>query len=313
MKAFFISVCLGLFIQNVFALPTNKIVVFGDSLSDTGNLYEYMHRYFPPSPPYYAGRASNGPLWIEYVLAHYYPGATEGHVLNYAVMGSGVGSEIEDDDDAVVDDAVFNFSGQLQKYFSEQAEPISPSALHIVWIGADNYIHSEDLDADIKLTIEGIQRGVNQLVEKGAKQIMLIGLPDFGLSPLARKSNRVESLTYLSTQHSFKIQQLVAQFKQRYPDVQWIFQDVQAPFLDAIAHPDVYGFTNVTTACFDDLGYSALYALGLKGMREKVQPPRDGACDEHLFVDAAHVSTRAHAIIAQEVIASLDKSELHFE
>ncbi len=312
MKAFFISVFLGLFIQNAFALPMSKIVVFGDSLSDTGNFYKHMYYQFPPSPPYYKGRSSNGPLWIDYVLTHYYPNDAEAHILNYAFIGSGVGSDEEDDDeDTVVDDAVFNFGGQLQKYFSEQTETISPSVLHIIWIGSDNYMaYPKDADAEINLTIEGIRRGIEQLVEKGAKQIMLIGLPDFGLSPLARNQNRVELFTYLSTQHTLKIEQLVEQLKQRYPEVHWIFQGVGDAFLDVITHPETYGFTNVTTACFEDLGYSALYGLALKGLRGKAKETPKDTCDGYLFVDSAHVSTRAHAIIAQAIIASLDKGML---
>jgi phospholipase/lecithinase/hemolysin len=52
--------------------------VFGDSLSDTGNLFLLTggtggEVFTPdpdqsprlPTPPYYAGRASNGPVWVE--------------------------------------------------------------------------------------------------------------------------------------------------------------------------------------------------------------------------------------------------------
>src|SRR3954470_23184547 len=40
-----------------------SIDVLGDSLSDTGRLYSVTG--YPP-PPYYLGRFSNGPLWVEY-------------------------------------------------------------------------------------------------------------------------------------------------------------------------------------------------------------------------------------------------------
>jgi thermolabile hemolysin len=39
--------------------------VFGDSLSDTGNMHSQWR--FPPSPPYYQGRNSNGPIWLDLV------------------------------------------------------------------------------------------------------------------------------------------------------------------------------------------------------------------------------------------------------
>src|SRR5262245_61575441 len=46
--------------------PFSRIVVFGDSLSDTGNFFHLTGGLVPPSP-YANGRFSNGPLWVEYL------------------------------------------------------------------------------------------------------------------------------------------------------------------------------------------------------------------------------------------------------
>ena len=53
MKNIFFLVALFFSVQ-ASAVPLNTIVVFGDSLSDNGNLYEYMKRELPLSPPYFA-------------------------------------------------------------------------------------------------------------------------------------------------------------------------------------------------------------------------------------------------------------------
>ena len=44
--------------------PITGIVVFGDSLSDAGNVYAATGNKFPPAP-YSAGRFSNGPVWVQ--------------------------------------------------------------------------------------------------------------------------------------------------------------------------------------------------------------------------------------------------------
>ena len=45
--------------------PFDEIIVFGDSLSDTGNVFISFGA--PPSPPYFDGRFSNGPVAVEHV------------------------------------------------------------------------------------------------------------------------------------------------------------------------------------------------------------------------------------------------------
>jgi phospholipase/lecithinase/hemolysin len=40
-----------------------NLVVFGDSLSDNGNTFSVVGL---PKPPYYMGRWTNGPNWVDY-------------------------------------------------------------------------------------------------------------------------------------------------------------------------------------------------------------------------------------------------------
>ena len=74
-----VCVMLGVRAQATFA---GEIYVFGDSLSDTGNLFlltggtsSDVFTTDPgksprlPTPPFYDGRASNGPVWIEQFAA----------------------------------------------------------------------------------------------------------------------------------------------------------------------------------------------------------------------------------------------------
>jgi phospholipase/lecithinase/hemolysin len=48
-------------------MVASNIFVFGDSLSDTGNLFKLTGDLFPPSPPYFNGRLSNGKVAVEYL------------------------------------------------------------------------------------------------------------------------------------------------------------------------------------------------------------------------------------------------------
>ncbi len=51
------------------AFAYSALYVFGDSLSDTGNVYNSLGGAYPP-PPYFNGRFSNGPVWVETFAAN---------------------------------------------------------------------------------------------------------------------------------------------------------------------------------------------------------------------------------------------------
>jgi phospholipase/lecithinase/hemolysin len=67
-----------------------NLYVFGDSLSDSGNLFALTGGTLPPSPPY-AGKMSNGPVAVEYLAANLgLPIAPAGipHVPGYDLGGN---------------------------------------------------------------------------------------------------------------------------------------------------------------------------------------------------------------------------------
>ena len=63
MKAFLILLLLIPFVSNGFAASFDEIVVFGDSLSDNGNLVIIEDQPVPDPELYYQGRFSDGPVW----------------------------------------------------------------------------------------------------------------------------------------------------------------------------------------------------------------------------------------------------------
>lgn len=79
----------GVAILAALAAPAAKagsLYVFGDSLSDDGNLYKLTG--LPPAP-YYKGRFSNGPVWVEYLPA--LSGLSSSPANNFAYGGAFTG------------------------------------------------------------------------------------------------------------------------------------------------------------------------------------------------------------------------------
>lgn len=69
-----------------------RLVVFGDSLSDNGNLYAASGNTAPASPPYFQGRFSNGPVFTELLgftaLRGAIPTSAVSGSVNFAYGGS---------------------------------------------------------------------------------------------------------------------------------------------------------------------------------------------------------------------------------
>lgn len=64
----FLSVCLLVCPHSGLAAPFGDLIVFGDSLSDTGNVARITGGLVP-SEPYYQGRFTNGPNYVDYMAS----------------------------------------------------------------------------------------------------------------------------------------------------------------------------------------------------------------------------------------------------
>lgn len=74
----------------------SRLVVFGDSLSDNGNLYAASFNTQPTSPPYFQGRFSNGPVFTELLgfnAGRSAAGAPVTGSINYAYGGARTDNE----------------------------------------------------------------------------------------------------------------------------------------------------------------------------------------------------------------------------
>lgn len=290
----------------ISAAPLHNIVIFGDSLSDNGNLYEFMKHQLPHSPPYYEGRFSNGPVWVEHLTASYFPNSSTTHLFNYAVGGSGVSEEDEDD-------VLFTLKKQVNTYLMSHEDKANADDLYIVWIGANNYLAlPEEREKAVTEVTEGIGHSVQLLVDKGARHILLINLPDLGKTPAAVEFDATEAMGHLSSQHNEKLYTLFNALKEKNSEVEWLYYDLATMFTDVISHPDNYGFTNVANTCSNSTVDDASKKSLLK-MVARVSPKiANDACEGYLFFDLVHPTGLAHRLIAEKVRHMFDEAGLVF-
>ena len=283
--------------------------MFGDSLSDNGNLYDYLKHQLPLSPPYFNGRFSNGPVWIEHLMQTYYPKTSKAHLLDYAFGGAGV---LEDDDG---DDTLFTLARELDSYFLVHQEKADERSLYVMWIGSNNYLGApDDIEKSVSNVILGIEHGLQRLVDNGAKHILVVNVPDLGKTPAAREFDAVESLTHLSRRHNVLLKKLVLDFKASHPEVHWIYFDVNDVFDDMFNNPMRYGFTNTKDTCYEAILPNEARQEGLLKMVLSIKPKiSPDVCRGYLFFDPVHPTGPVHVLMAERTRILLDSEGIVFE
>ncbi|MBA3903718.1 MAG: hypothetical protein C0522_08610 [Rhodocyclaceae bacterium] len=159
------------------------LFIFGDSLSDTGVVYALSGGAVPPSPPAYAGRFSNGPVWVETLAAQIgLPNASNNFLAggnNFAIGGARTG----------IDGSAGPGTGILGQLFGIY-QPIfgplaSSSALYVLGAGGNDL-----RDAALSGNVASAQAAALNMVFAaqtlagwGASHILVANGPNVGLAP----------------------------------------------------------------------------------------------------------------------------------
>jgi phospholipase/lecithinase/hemolysin len=257
------------------AATFSQVYVFGDSLSDTGNVYRRTLRLYP-RPPYFKGRFSNGLLWNEYVTQGL--GVELDRNDNYAYGGTTTG-----EGDAV-SFPLLEFPG-LQKQvrsFVEDNPVADPNALYLVWSGANDYLGGNVTNPAIPPS--NLSTAIATLAQAGARTIMVGNLPDLGRLPSTRQTAESSRLNRLSNQHNVNLARVLKRLDRTLdPQVSLLALDVDTLFDQARTNPAEFGFRNVTRSCLSVPSCRSTPSLQ----------------NRYLFWDDIHPTTAGHRQIAQ--------------
>ncbi len=245
------------------------VVAFGDSLSDNGNLYRLTDGFIPDSN-YFEGRFSNGQVWVEYLAMNL------GAVLDdFAYGGASTGGDLLP-------------PGLKVQIATWQRQSSLGQDLFTVWAGANDYIRLGHTDA--QTAVGNILSGLGTLAGDGASRILLLNLPDLGLTPelLSETASAQAEATAYSVDFNERIAQSLASFSGDHPGVTIYFLDVYGLFGELVADPEKFGFQNSTEV-------SPNFGVNLQ---------KEGG---YVFWDGLHPTTEAHAFLAQAAAELLSK------
>ncbi|GAB4365993.1 MAG: hypothetical protein Kow00121_02970 [Elainellaceae cyanobacterium] len=266
-----------------------RIFVFGDSLSDTGNFFAATGALFPPSPPYFNGRFSNGPLAVETLARRL--GLSVTPETNFASGGARTGRENISDTDVLKLGGLLDQVDRFARIVGSGGA--NPNALYFVWIGRNDFPdRPADPIAAVNQAVENVKAAVTRLADLGAKNIVVVQNPNFGRTPLSLQAGLFDPLTNITLDFNQGLRTALTPLE-RNSGLNLILTNL-FPLGETIAqNPSGFGFSNVIESYLRDL--------------IPVDPTIDP--NQFFFWDQVHPTSRGHDIFAnalrQAVISNI--------
>jgi thermolabile hemolysin len=267
----------------------DRIVAFGDSLSDTHNLYNASRRMIPDSASWYLGRFTNGRNWVEYLA-----GDLRVPLYDWAVGGVGVG------DRQVLPWAdlpgVLSQARQWRDATQDDPSYDAGRTLFTVLVGGNDLIY---FNTPVEEILAKERATLQVLIDGGARNILVLNLPDVSRAPIFRLKGGGSEVAAQVRQINSGLAAMVADMQRQTGatvDIQLF--DTNALFTRLFDEPRVYGFENITQSCLDidSTGFSNF--MESHALRASCEDP-----NRFVFWDILHPTTRAHRILADAVTA----------
>jgi phospholipase/lecithinase/hemolysin len=276
---------------------TSTLVVFGDSLSDNGNLLALIGA---PQPPAWEGRSSNGPVYAEQ-LASFLHMKLDDRAF--------AGAEASDTSPPVIVNPVthqpfpINLSTQINGYLADldgQRAPHDTTVL--INIGSNDYSgfltssipkDPAHIGAFVASVVGSIDHAIDQLTDAGVDHIILFTLPDFAFTPNAQAAG--PQVAAFAHQLDLINNAALVQMASTHPNVQVvdIFKFSETVFTD----PAAFGFNpNLNTEWTQQLASGS----------------HQFAPNELAFWDGEHPTYAAHSVLAAFADASLTSDNVQF-
>jgi phospholipase/lecithinase/hemolysin len=258
-----------------------QLVVFGDSLSDTGNVYIATGGAMPVPPAYTAGLYTDGPdsfpattgplgVWVQQLAGMMHitsPGPSLAGGTNYAFGGALTGY-----------DPTFGSGGepyvgdQVNLYLAGHPTGVPSNALYTFWAGANDIFTG----ASPLMAVANISANISTLYADGARDFLWLDMPPLGNTPDILVLGETTLFNELSQEYNADWLATIAMLDAEDPGIKIVGADVYALVEEMLADPSAFGFANIDTP-----------AQGLS-----VNP------NTYLFWDGVHPTTEGHYWVA---------------
>jgi outer membrane lipase/esterase len=244
----------------------NRAVIFGDSLSDNGNIADAAGglnpNYLPAGIRTRRFTNTNGVEWSEHLFGSATRFATGSNPnagnVNYAFGGSLTSGPVNPGPST---------QAQIATFFARGGR-FATNDVAAVWAGANNLfgtinglvpgltvgtVSSAQAQAAVATTgavaAGDIGTQVRQLTAAGAQTVVVMNLPDFARAPQFANTPISALAGFSSTQFNTQLAGQLAAAQAANPQANIITVDINSFFGAVLENPGAFGFTNVTQQC----------------------------------------------------------------
>ena len=308
----------------------SRMVLFGDSLSDTGNFQNANG--FLPNKPYWLGNFSNGPTWsihLDRFLNHQLP------MLNLAYGGSVITAPSTSSytnykamKEYVQNKLKHAFTGDMStmvKRYVKNNQNISANSrtLFSLWSGGNDYLRWIEEEPYKKLLrenmlsnrdyyfrmatapiLQAVNESVEELYRAGARNFLLLPIPDISLTPLCQKGGLelVSLCGKLADMHRRKLRAYLFKIQERHPEIKIIMPPLESYLSDLLRNSEQYYVTKNSEPCYNgNYGFETI----LEGT--EITTCQGESSERSMFFDLVHPSYRVHCFLAKFFLSDIAK------
>ena len=277
-----------------------RLVVFGDSLSDNGNLFAATAGAQPPAPFYWQGRFSTGPVFTELLgfnAGRLTAGAPVSGSINLAFGGArtdlsasplgmraqlatyqGLGGTFGPNDLVSILGGANNIFQGLTAF--SLLPPSNPAASN-----PTGYMTPIALSA-----ASDVNTIVGTVAQMGAGTILVTNLPKLSITPQFRTSPAAPLADFTVGAFNTALLTGLTTTAAARPNTNIIMMDIYKIGDTIVANPGAFGLTNVTDACFNQTALTVC-----------------ATPNSYFYLDGVHPTAKGH-----EILASLADDYLYY-
>lgn len=296
-------ICILLLLPSIAgAANYTKVVAFGDSLSDHSGLQRYIGAYDPVSNPNGALTTwSNGDIWLDYLKTK-----INVDIDNRAIAGAMTEGHENSTIQSMINSGALpdlGFNGQIDSYVATNPIFDSATTLFALWIGGNDLLEfsrGESKYASPDALIYGatavITQSMENLYAKGARNFLVLNLPDIGMAPaFVHSSSEIKaSATLMSSMFNQMLWGRIDQFTAAHSDAKVVKFDIFS-YINSQLASGIFPNPTGTYMIYDAEG-------------NRTTSHNEPASD-YFFWDMIHPTTKAHELLAGEVATKIKPVE----